>query len=126
MFDLAAATAVAFVNVGDRARGVAFYRDTLGLSHERADEFGDYLRSGQTLVRLTALPGYTAAGHPVFGWKVANLAAAIAALRAKGVAFTIYDGFGQDADGIWTAPDGQTRLAWFADPDGNALTLTEG
>jgi hypothetical protein len=41
------------------------------------------------------------------------------------VAFKIYDGFGQDADGIWTAPGGAARVAWFPDPDGNLLSLTQ-
>jgi hypothetical protein len=30
----------------------------------------------------------------------------------------------QDADGIWTAPGG-ARVAWFPDPDGNVLSLTQ-
>lgn len=49
--------------------------------------------------------------------------AAVAALAAKGVTFTIYEGMGQDEQGIWTAPD-CTQLAWFADPDGNVLMLS--
>jgi predicted enzyme related to lactoylglutathione lyase len=40
------------------------------------------------------------------------------------VVFTRYDGMGQDALGIWTAPDG-ARVAWFLDPDGNNLSLTQ-
>jgi hypothetical protein len=30
----------------------------------------------------------------------------------------------QDEDGIWTAPSG-SRVAWFADPDGNTLSLEQ-
>jgi predicted enzyme related to lactoylglutathione lyase len=30
----------------------------------------------------------------------------------------------QDELGIWTTPDG-TKVAWFKDPDGNTLSLTE-
>jgi hypothetical protein len=40
------------------------------------------------------------------------------------VPFTRYDGMSQDEDGIWTAPSGD-RVAWFADPDGNNLSLTQ-
>jgi len=29
----------------------------------------------------------------------------------------------QDTDKIWTTPGG--RIAWFRDPDGNVLSLTE-
>jgi predicted enzyme related to lactoylglutathione lyase len=46
-------------------------------------------------------------------------------LRGKGVTFRIYEGFGQDADGIWSVPGGGARVAWFADPDGNVLSLTQ-
>jgi hypothetical protein len=45
--------------------------------------------------------------------------------RAKGITFTIYEGFGQDADGIWEVPGGGAKVAWFNDPDGNVLSLTE-
>jgi len=30
----------------------------------------------------------------------------------------------QDELGIWTAPDG-TKVAWFKDPDGNMLSVTQ-
>jgi hypothetical protein len=30
----------------------------------------------------------------------------------------------QDAAGVWTAPS-HARIAWFRDPDGNLLSLTE-
>ena len=52
------------------------------------------------------------------------MTAAVHALRDRGVSFSIYDGLGQDADGVWTAPDG-TKVAWFADPDGNVLSLSQ-
>jgi hypothetical protein len=29
-----------------------------------------------------------------------------------------------DEDGIWTTPEGD-KVAWFADPDGNILSLTQ-
>jgi hypothetical protein len=56
---------------------------------------------------------------------VPDIAAAIAALNAKGVSMAIYEGFGQDAQGVWTSPDGKARVAWFFDPDGNNLSLTQ-
>jgi predicted enzyme related to lactoylglutathione lyase len=45
-------------------------------------------------------------------------------MRSQGVMFTVYDGLGQDRDAIWTAPGG-VRIAWFRDPDGNTLSLTQ-
>ena len=58
------------------------------------------------------------------GWEVDDIAGRMAALAAKGVVFERFEGFGQDEAGIWTAPDG-TRVAWFHDPDGNRLSLTQ-
>jgi hypothetical protein len=31
----------------------------------------------------------------------------------------------QDAAGIWTTPDGIGKVAWFKDPDGNTLSITQ-
>ena len=45
-------------------------------------------------------------------------------LTARGVHFTRYEGMGQDERGVWTAPGG-AKIAWFLDPDGNNLSLTE-
>ena len=120
---LNAAKAIAFVNVSDRERGKEFYGSVLGLPLRRSDDFGDVFEVGRAQLRMTALPGYKGAGHPVLGWEVADIAAAVRELRDKGIVFTIYDGFGQDELGIWTAPDGRAKVAWFTDPDGNVLTL---
>ena len=48
----------------------------------------------------------------------------VARLEAVGVTFARYDGMDQDAQGVWTTPSGD-RIAWFTDPDGNVLSLTE-
>ena len=66
-----------------------------------------------------ARPGYT-----VLGWRVADIAATARGLAGRGVAFLRYDGMDQDDNGVWTTPGGD-RVAWFGDPDGNTLSLTE-
>lgn len=122
-----ASTPVAFVNVAERDRALAFYTGVLGLTLTSSDGFGDFLTFGDgALIRLTALPGYTPTGHPVVGWNVADIVAAVRALTDKGVTMTIYEGLGQDAMGIWTSPDGAAKVAFFPDPDGNTLSLAQG
>lgn len=122
-----ASTPVAFVNVAERDRALAFYTGVLGLTLKSSDGFGDFLAFGDgALIRLTALPGYAPTGHPVVGWNVADIVAAVQALTAKGVTMTIYEGLGQDAMGIWTSPDGAAKVAFFPDPDGNTLSLAQG
>jgi catechol 2,3-dioxygenase-like lactoylglutathione lyase family enzyme len=120
-----AAVAVAFVNVSDRDKGRAFYRDTLGLTLEAEDEFGEFYTFGAARLRLTPIPGHKGHDHPIAGWQVPDIAATAAALAARGVLLTIYPGMGQDEQGIWSTPDARMRVAWFNDPDGNCLSLNQ-
>ena len=53
-----------------------------------------------------------------------DIRATVADFGDRGVAFTRYEGMGQDALGIWTTPTGD-QIAWFRDPDGNTLSLTQ-
>ncbi|WP_206242337.1 VOC family protein [Novosphingobium terrae] len=104
----------------------SFYADVLGLPLTGEDDFAIAFDLGQgAMLRLTNLPSHKPEPHTAFGWSVADIRATILALKAKGVAFKTYDGFGQDSDGVWTAPDGQTMVAWFPDPEGNLLSLTQ-
>ncbi|MEI6485129.1 MAG: hypothetical protein WCO11_02560 [Sphingomonadales bacterium] len=120
---------MAMVCVADRARARAFYETVLGpvlgLRLSESDDFGDQFAGEAGIVRLTAIPGWQPGSHPVLGWQVADAAATVAALGARGVTMNIYDGMGQDASALWTAPDGKTRLAWFADSEGNLLSIAQ-
>lgn len=116
---------VSFIYVEDRDRSLQFYRDALGLELLRTDGFGDFLRTGAGLIRMTVMPGHVPTGHPVLGFAVADLGAAMRELRERGVQFDVFDGMGQDGDAVWTAPDGQMRLAFFRDVDGNVITLSQ-
>ncbi len=117
---------VVFVATADRAKAMPFYRDVLGLTLMGEDSHAATFDVGnRTPLRLTQVPGHQASGHSVLGWHVADIRSTVAALKAKGVAMKIYDGFGQDADGIWASPDGGAKIVWFTDPDGNVLSLTQ-
>ncbi len=117
--------AVAFLGTGDRETARAFYGQTLGLRELVNDDFGMAFAFGTGQLRVTPLPDYVASPHPVAGWDVPDIGAAAQALKAVGVELTRYEGFGQDAQGIWTSPDGAVKVAWFADPDGNVLSLSQ-
>jgi predicted enzyme related to lactoylglutathione lyase len=116
---------VAFINTSDRERAMGFYCGTLGLALRSSDDFGDFIDLGGGLMRMTVLPDHKAHAHPVLGWNVDDIRSAVEALRDRGVAFTIYEGMGQDELGIWTSPDGKGKVAFFADPDGNVLSLSQ-
>lgn len=122
----AAAQPVCFVLTANRASAKPFYADVLGLRMMGEDDHAVTFDLGnRTPLRLTDLPGHKGAGHTVLGWHVGDIRSAVTALRAKGVEFKVYEGFGQDADAIWSSPGGGAAVAWFADPDGNVLSLTQ-
>jgi catechol 2,3-dioxygenase-like lactoylglutathione lyase family enzyme len=120
----AAASPVSFMLTADRARSLPFYRDVLGLPLLSEDPFSAvFSLGGGAILRLTDIQGHVPGPHTVLGWEVADLDAAMDALIAKGVVFRIYEGFGQDARGVWSSPDGRARICWFDDPEGNNLSL---
>lgn len=120
------ASPVSFILTADRIRAKPFYAGVLGLKVIAEDGFATtFDLGGGATMRLTDLPGHSAMAHTVLGWNVPDIRSAAKDLRDKGVTFTVYEGFGQDADGIWTAPGGGAQVAWFADPDGNVLSITQ-
>ena len=126
MSSLATAAPVSFILTANRAAAKPFYAGALGLAIVAEDDFAvTFALAGGATMRLTDLPGHRAQNHTVLGWAVADIRAAVAELRTKGITFRIYDGFGQDADGIWSPPGGEAQVAWFTEPDGNVLSLTQ-
>jgi catechol 2,3-dioxygenase-like lactoylglutathione lyase family enzyme len=122
---LADARPVAMITTGDRKAAELFYEETLGLRRKGDDGFAALFDLAGVTLRLTEVPGYSAPPHPVLGWDVTDMESAVAALTANGVEMNVYEGLGQDENGIWTAPDGSCKVAFFSDPDGNGLSLTQ-
>jgi catechol 2,3-dioxygenase-like lactoylglutathione lyase family enzyme len=108
----------------DRSRATAFYRDTLGLSLSHEDNFASVFNKGGVTLRLSVVADFTPHEHTILGFHVPNVPATVKALREKGVTFNLYPRFHQDDLGIRTAPDGTVRVAWFKDPDGSVLSVT--
>jgi catechol 2,3-dioxygenase-like lactoylglutathione lyase family enzyme len=116
---------VAFVAATDLERARAFYEQALGLRVLEHNDFALVLDANGTMLRVTAVEQVAHAGYTVLGWRVRDVAASMRALAAHGVTFLRYEGMSQDDDGIWTTPSGE-KVAWFTDPDGNTLSLTQG
>src|SRR3954463_1744309 len=106
------------------ARARRFYRDTLGLCLVSEDEFALAFDARGTMLRVSIVKEVVAAGYTVLGWQVPDIVAAAKRLQEVGVRLQRYPGTGQDTRGVWTSPSG-ARVAWFKDPDGNILSLTE-
>jgi len=108
----------------DRARATAFYRDTLGLTAAYENNFAAVFNTGGITLRVSTIADFTPHEHTILGFNVPDVAATVKALREKGVTFNFYSHIRQDELGIWTAPGGAVRVAWFKDPDGNVLSVT--
>jgi len=121
---LASAALVAFAPTTDLDRAQAFYGDTLGLALASRDAFACSFDAQGTTLRVILVDSLTPAPWTVLGWTVPDVHATVRALAGRGVACTRYDGMGQDDDGVWTAPSGD-QVAWFPDPDGNTLSVTQ-
>jgi len=119
-------TPMGFIAATDFEAAKAFYVGVLGLEFVTHDGFATVLRSGELTIRVTVPPQFAPAAYTVFGWQVVDIDAEVSTLTAKGVAFEHYPFFGeaQASNGIWTAPNGD-KVAWFKDPAGNVLSLSQ-
>ncbi len=115
---------IAFVATTNPVRAREFYANVLGLKLLSEDNFALMFEAGGTKLRVAIVRELQPAGYTVLGWFVPDIRRAIQELVKRGVEFRQYEGFGQDEQGIWTSPSG-ARVAWFGDPDGNTLSLTE-
>jgi catechol 2,3-dioxygenase-like lactoylglutathione lyase family enzyme len=115
---------IGFAPITDAERSKRFYADALGLEFIEDDGFALVFQSGDNMVRLARMPQVTPAQFTILGWQTSQIEADVKALTAKGVLFARYGFLEQDALGIWTAPNGD-KVAWFTDPDGNVLSLSQ-
>lgn len=115
---------MAFVPCSDLEVSSLFYGEVLGLRLLETSEFANAYDVNGTQLRVTLVDRPAGAPYTVLGWRVLDIVAAARALREAGVEFKCYDGMIQDEHDIWTAPGG-SRIAWFADPDGNIISLQQ-
>jgi catechol 2,3-dioxygenase-like lactoylglutathione lyase family enzyme len=116
---------IAFVNIVDVTRAKAFYGDTLGLRLVSEEPpFALVFEANGIMLRLVMARELPAAHGTVLGWQVPDIDAAIRELQEAGVRFERFAHMKQDELGIWTTPTG-AKVAWFKDPDGNVLSLSE-
>ena len=121
---LSAARIVAFVPSSDLERAKSFYVETLGLKFVSQDSFALVLNGNGTVVRIAKVGEFQPANLTILGFNVADIRQEASALLAKGISCQGYPSMQQDEIGIWHSPSG-ARVAWFKDPDGNVLSLTE-
>ncbi len=94
------------------------------MSLEREDPGALVFNANGVMLRVTEVSKFKPARYTVLGWRVPNILDAIRELKSKGVSMARFIGIQQDEHGVWSAPDG-VKVAWFRDPDGNILSLTQ-
>jgi catechol 2,3-dioxygenase-like lactoylglutathione lyase family enzyme len=117
-------TLVAFVATTDSARARAFYEGTLGLPLVSDEPFALVFNANGTMLRVQKVASLAPQPFTALGWKVDDINAVVAALAQKRIVCERFPGMDQNAQGVWSSPSG-ARIAWFKDPDGNVLSLTE-
>ena len=115
---------IMFLATANPERARAFYERLLGLTFV-ADEWPALVfRVGDRMLRIQKVEHVYVAPYTALGWDVVDIRQAVRDLRAAGVVFQRFSGMNQDEDGIWQSPGG-ALVAWFQDPDGHVLSLTQ-
>jgi catechol 2,3-dioxygenase-like lactoylglutathione lyase family enzyme len=124
-FRLSDHSIIGFVATSDPERAREFYGNKLALPLiEEQMPFALVYDAHGTMLRVTIVKEVLPAGYTVLGWKVPDIVAAANGLTSAGINFERYPGMQQDELGIWTSPGGG-KVAWFKDPDGNTLSISQ-
>lgn len=114
---------IGFVLTKDYNTARAFYEGVLGFQFVSLDQFALVMHTGKNMIRIVKAE-FSPLRSTVLGWEVENIEDAVMALRKQGVVFEDYP-FIQDRElRIWNAPGGG-KVAWFKDPDGNVLSVSQ-
>jgi catechol 2,3-dioxygenase-like lactoylglutathione lyase family enzyme len=121
---LASGKMVGFVPTKDYDKARAFYQGKLEFEFVSLDQYALVLSVGGHRIRIAKVPNFTPLQGTILGWEVKNIETVVTWLRDRGVPSEKYP-FLQDRElGIWTAPNGD-KVAWFKDPDGNILGVSQ-
>ena len=115
---------VGFVGTVKPDEAKQFYEQKLGLELLEESPYALVFASGQTTIRVQKVQELVTPPYTSLGWEVLDIAGAVGQLTSNGVEFQRFEGLLQNDAGIWKTPDG-SQIAWFQDPDGNTLSLTE-
>ncbi len=115
---------ISFIATANPVESRSFYETTLNLNCLSDDPFALVFDLGATTLRIQKVESIAEVNYTVLGWEVTDIRQCIEELSVKGVQFEKFSPLPQDDSGIWSSPGG-ALVAWFSDPDGNTLSLTE-
>ena len=115
---------ILFLATANPERSRAFYERVLGLSFVADEPPALVFQVGHLMLRIQKVDRVHTVPYTVLGWAVPDIRQTVRHLREAGVAVQRYAGMTQDGEGVWHAPSG-ALVAWFQDPDGHTLSLTQ-
>jgi catechol 2,3-dioxygenase-like lactoylglutathione lyase family enzyme len=116
---------IGFIPTRNAEAARAFYEGVLGLTFESDDQFAIVFRlADDVMLRVVRIGDFQPAQFTIFGWEAMDIDSSIDALTQRGLELLRFEGMKQDARGIWNSPNGN-KVAWFKDPDGNVLSLSQ-
>ena len=121
---LGSAPPILFLTTTDLDRCQMFYEVTLGLRCVEHDPSALVFDTSGVMLHINPVESVTPQAHTVLGWQVDDLTETMTALKEAGITFAEFDNVPLDKHSIWTDGDG-TQIAWFRDPDGHLLSLTQ-
>jgi len=121
---LGPALLVAFMPTRNLTQARAFYGTMLGLPIEGESPIAVTFDANGTTLRCVLVERFTPFPFTIVGWTVQDIAATVGELTARGIAFERFEGIQQDQLGVWGSPGG-AQVAWFKDPSGNTISLTQ-
>ena len=121
---LSKSSVIAFVATKQPKRAKVFYQRVLGLKLLYEDPFAIVFNANGTTLRVQKVQEHTPLPYTALGWDVADLRAELKQLSRKRIKALRFEHMTQDDLGVWDTPSG-AKLAWFKDPDGNILSLTQ-
>ena len=122
---LASAPLIPLIPIRDPEKSRQFYEQILGLRFVANQQGALVFAAGEQMIRLNVIEEFTPHPFSILSWRVPDIAATIRELGERGVEFVRYPCFEQDELGVWVAPGGAAKVAWFLDPDGNGLSVVE-
>ena len=115
---------ILFLATANAQRARAFYERVLGLAFVADEPSALVFRTGDSMLRIQKVERVHKLPYTALGWAVRDIRATVHRFREAGVGFQRYAGLDQDEDSLWRSPSG-ALVAWFRDPDGNILSLTQ-
>jgi catechol 2,3-dioxygenase-like lactoylglutathione lyase family enzyme len=121
---LKSAKVMGFVPTKNPKKARVFFEDVLGLRFIIDDKFALVFDANGTRLRVATVKDFTPFPFTILGWEVSDIEKVVTGLQEKGVTFERFSFLEQDKLGIWASPSG-AKVAWFKDPDGNTLSVSQ-